>query len=375
MNRCPRHPIVASSRHRGVLAHFGAAWIVAVGALADESSAIPSRTAESSPIDALDQAALQETFRLLRTNYIEREALTLEELNRAALDGLLARLDFGAELVPITASDPQSTAAIEQSTDVPAVIAEPLDSGVAYLRPANFSLDSLPLLDAAMGALGQSADTTLILDLRTPGPPAEFAVAAQILDRFVPDGQPLFTVRKTDDPTPRQFRSSGIPKWPGKVIALIDDQCTNAAETIAAVLRASLQVPLIGSATRGRTMQYETAPISATHALRFASAEMRLPDDTSLFRKGLSPDLEIAAAPDVKSAVFARQPKEGVKLFITNPERPRHNEAALVAKTAPELDFQIAKSAGVSTPYDTPPPQDRALQAAVDVLTARRALK
>ncbi|MFN0125635.1 MAG: S41 family peptidase [Verrucomicrobiales bacterium] len=375
MNRFQRRPIATSDRLCGVLVHLGAAWLMAVGAPADETSATPSQTAESSPIDALDQAALQETFRLLRTNYIEREALTLEELNRAALDGLLARLDFGAELVPITAKNPQNTAATPTPSDDAAAIAEPLESGVAYLRPTQFSLESLPLIDAALSALGQSADTTLILDLRTPGPPAEFAVAAQILDRFVPDGQPLFTVRKTDDPTPREFRSSGISKWPGKVIALIDDDCPNAAETIAAVLRQALQAPLIGSATRGRTMQYETAPISATHALRFASAEMRLPDDTSLFRKGLAPDLEIPAASDVKSAVFARQSKEGAKLFITNPERPRHNEAALVAKTAPELAFQIAKSAGVETQYDAPPPQDRPLQAALDVLTARRALK
>ena len=36
----------------------------------------PCRGADSSPIDSLDQASLQETFRLLRKNYIEREALS-----------------------------------------------------------------------------------------------------------------------------------------------------------------------------------------------------------------------------------------------------------------------------------------------------------
>ena len=60
---------------------------------------------KASPIDSLDQSALQETFRLLRQNYIQRDQLTLENLNRAALAGLLERLDFGAELVARDAED------------------------------------------------------------------------------------------------------------------------------------------------------------------------------------------------------------------------------------------------------------------------------
>ncbi len=324
--------------------------------------------AAPSPIDALNQAALQETFRLLRTNYIQREALTLEELNRAALDGLLARLDFGAELVPL------GDASAAPDAPVPVVIAEPLGEAVAYLRPVTFSLETVPHFDAALGTLNATPETTLILDLRTPAPTADFAVAAGFLDRFVPAGQPLFSVQKPDDPAPRHFRSGEAPKWPGKLIVLIDDECTSAAETMAAVLRGALQAPLLGAATRGRTMQYETAPISATHALRFASAEMRLPDGTSLFRKGLTPDLEVASLPDAKAAVFDRQAQDGVRRFIVDPERPRHNEAALVAKSAPELAFQIAHSTGTPTPYDSPPLRDRPLQVAVDLLAARRAL-
>lgn len=362
--RRPRRPGPA----RGCTPRPPARLVPLLCAAALLAAGLPAAADPGSPIDALDQASLQETFRLLRTNYIQGDALTLEKLNRAALEGLLKRLDFGAELIPLT---PAPTAAAP-APDPPGLVLEKLADTIGYLRPAAFTLDEIPAFDAALAALAGEKPGTLILDLRTPAPPAEFAVAASLLERFLPAGQPLFSVQKPGDPAPRHFRTSGPPQWMGTLMVLIDADCTNVAETVAAVLQRTLQAPLIGSPTRGRTMQYETAPLSATHALRFASAEMRLPDGASLFRKGLAPTLAVPADPDAKSALFARQTEQGVRAGITNLERPRHNEAALVAGTSPELPHQLAQSAKRPTFWDTPPLQDRTLQVAVDVLTARR---
>ena len=361
--------------HRGLrgLGLAAAVWGAVLPMLRAAPPASAAPPPASSPLDTLDQAALQETFRLLRTNYIQRDTLTLETLNRAALEGLLARLDFGAELVPLAPAAPAAPSPAEPRS--PAVISESLADGIAYLRPAAFTLEAVPAFEAALKALPGGASATLILDLRTAGPPAEFAVAAQLLERFVPAGQPVFSVQKSDDPAPRHFRSAGAPSWTGRLMVLIDADCTNAAETVAAVLHRTLQAPLIGAPTRGRTMQYETAPLTPSHGLRFASAEMRLPDGTSLFRQGLEPALAVPADPQAKAAVFAGQAEQGVKRFVTNTERPRHNEAALVAGTAPELPHQLAQSAGRPTPHDSPPLQDRTLQVAVDVLTARQAVR
>ena len=324
------------------------------------SPAAAAAVAETSPINALDQAALQETFRLLRTNYVQREALTLEELNRAALEGLLKRLDFGAEMVPIKP--------VAAPTKPSPLVSEKLSDTLGYLRPASFTLDEMASFDAALRALVDTKAGTLILDLRTPAAHGEFAVAAQMLSRFLPPDQPLFSLQKPDDPRPQHFRSKDPPVWTGKLVLLIDEEANNVAETVAAVLEAKLHPPIFGSPTRGRTMEYQTAPISPSHALRFASAEMRLPDGTSLFRKGLVPTIPAAFNPDAKHRSFAAQPTEGVKKFIHSPERPRHNEQALVAGTAPELPFQLAESSGKPTEFDKPPLHDRVLQQAVDVL-------
>jgi C-terminal processing protease CtpA/Prc len=143
------------------------------------------------------------------------------------------------------------------------------------------------------------------------------------------------------------------------------------AETVAAVLVRTHNPPTFGSPTRGRTMEYQTAPVSATHALRFAAAEMRLPDGTSLFRKGLTPSITSPFNQDAKHRNFAAQRTDGVKKSITSTERPRDNEHALVTRTAPELPHLLAQSAGKRTEFDQPPLHDLALQQAVDVLEAR----
>ena len=152
---------------------------------------------------------------------------------------------------------------------------------------------------------------------------------------------------------------------------LIDADCNNVAETVAAVLSRTIRPPCSARRPGAGRWNTKTAPISPTHALRFASAEMRLPDGSSLFRKGLAPDIAAPFEPETKGRVFAAHATQGVKTFITSPERPHHNERALVTRTAPELDYQLAKSGKLPTEFDAPPLQDRVLLQAVDVRRRR----
>ena len=50
-------------------------------------------------IDTLDQSSMQEAFRLLTNDYLHHTQLDDLEVNRAALQGMLNRLDFGAMLL------------------------------------------------------------------------------------------------------------------------------------------------------------------------------------------------------------------------------------------------------------------------------------
>src|SRR4029079_12769039 len=69
--------------------------------------------AEGRPLlENLPQNAIQSAFQVLRRDYIRREDLTFEELNRAALQGLLERLDFGAEIVAKNGAEKAAAASV-----------------------------------------------------------------------------------------------------------------------------------------------------------------------------------------------------------------------------------------------------------------------
>lgn len=319
---------------------------------------------EASPIDQLDQAALQETFRVLRSNYIERERLTLEELNRAALEGLLQRLDFGAEIVPLQAP---TTAA----PPPPPLVREALSERLAYLRPGSWSAEELATAAEALRRFADTGHQTLIFDLRAPAPDGDFHLAARWLSLFMPPGQELFSLQKPGDPHPLSFRSEGTPVWTGSLALLFDEETNNIGEAVAAVLTSRQRLPTFGSPTRGRTMEYQTVPLTARHGLKFASAELRLPDGTSLFRRGLTPLLPAPFDRQAKATIFAALATEGVAKFLHAPVRPRQNEASLVAGTTPDLPYLLAKSAGHPTPYNEPPLLDLVLVQAVNLLEAQ----
>ncbi|MBL9154112.1 MAG: S41 family peptidase [Verrucomicrobiales bacterium] len=320
-------------------------------------------------VGELDQASLQEAFRVLRSDYIKRESLSYLELNRAAMQGLLERLDFGAMLL---------TRADREARDAPyAFFSEKLSPEVGYVRFGKYRRDELEALDKALVRFsGEAGLDTLIVDLRSPQAMADFEIAAQILSRFRPGGELVFKIRRPHEDRPRLFTTrAGAVVWDRRIIVLIDRETGNVGEIIAAVLRNTTGSLVIGETTIGMTVEYRDVPLAADRILRYAVAEVALPDGSSLFQKGVTPDVVTVVPSNVKQAVFRASERDGLAAFVFEKARPRMNEAALVAGTDPELDYYVAKSNGRDTDWDRPILRDRVLRQAVDLLAALPALE
>lgn len=316
-------------------------------------------TAEKKAPD-ITQNGIQTAFRILQREYIRSGDLTLDELNRAALHGLLDRLQFGAELV--------ARAELPKQAETGGVQAEMLQPGIALLRPMAFRQEEIASMEQQLANLVKDGAKHLILDLRAPSAPGDFDVAAAMLGLFVPENEVLFKTRQMTDSNTEVLRSDRAPLWRASLLVLIDGDTCNVGEAIAAVLRQRKQALLIGAATRGAAVRYETIPVDANWSLRFARAEVLLPDDTSIFRKGLTPDFPILLAEKTKRSFFNSKNPNHAALTITDAPRKRFNEAALVAGKNPELDSYIRRSAGMPLPEDKAKPSDTVLQRAVDFL-------
>ncbi|MBN8421557.1 MAG: hypothetical protein J0L73_21760 [Verrucomicrobia bacterium] len=319
--------------------------------------------ASSTETKDISQAGIQTAFRILQKEYIRSGDLTFDVLNRAALSGLLQRLDFGAELVPRTSE--------AKSGALTGVQAELLTQQIGYLRPREFTQRETKELEKHLRELVAKKVGHLILDLRSPSPPGNFNDAADMLSLFVPKGEVLFKMKQMGQTTAEVEMNSREPVWTKPLLVLVDDETSNLGETISAVLRQRKQALLIGAPTRGGAVRYETVPVDAEWSLRFARAEVLLEDDSSVFKKGLQPDFAVSMPTSLKRQVYHATDAADVKSSIIDKPRPRFNEAALVANTNPELDSYLKRSAGQALPEDAPKPSDTVLQRAVDLITTR----
>ncbi len=337
---------------------------------ANGSAAPAPATTENSPleklVDGLNQANLQEAYRLLSSEYIQRDRLDHLEINRAALQGLLARLDFGAMLL--------TESSISATNSPFSYFSCRVNDQIGYTRFGRFTPEELQSLDQTLQDLRENDPVrTLILDLRSPQGQADFAIAAEILSRFRPPNELLFKIRRPGDERPVLFTSRpAASSWSGEIVILVDRETGNVGEIIAAVLQGKNRSLVIGENTSGLTVEYRDVPIGQDRYLRYAIAEVVLESEVSLFRRGVTVDIPAAPSLEAKHEIFrAVDGGRALQDFLFREERPRMNEAALVAGTDPELDYYLAKSSGRPTKWDTTLPEDRALQKAVDILRTR----
>jgi C-terminal processing protease CtpA/Prc len=309
---------------------------------------------------------VQAAFQILRKDYIRGEDLNFEQLNRAALEGLIEHLGGGAKVVPV--------AEAQVVAGEPEVRQSVLADGIGWIRPMTFGVEEVALWTAALQKLkGQGCDTVL-LDLREAAGAGSFEVAAALLETVVPSGQVLFKLKQSGSAETEVRVSSKEPVWAGQVVVLVDGDTGNVGEAVAAVLQHQRRALVVGEKTRGATVRYQTLPLDAQFALQYASAELLLEDGSSLFQKGLEPDLVVGMEAEEKEAALERMAQGRVRELVHEVARERFNEAALVARRNPELEVYLKRSAGEETEDETQPPTDAVLQRAVDAVQAKETL-
>lgn len=337
-------------------------WIALAAAVPALLRADPAAPAK---IEGISQAAIQNAFQILRSEYIRSGDLNFDELNRAALQGLLERLDLGAGLIrKIEAQRPEIATG---------VIAEKLTADIAFLRPQSFAEAESAQLLTKLREFAEAKVPHLILDLRSAAAPGDFEIAASMLEGFLPEGQVMFKLKQVGREDAQLFISHAQPIWTQPLLVLVDEDTNNLGETIAAVLQQRRQAIVFGSRTRGATVRYETRPLDDVWLMRYARAEMLLPDDQSLFEKGITPDFPIDLPAAAKLELFSQEKRPPLRLTIFDQSRPRYNEAALVARKNPELEEYIRRSTGGPAMIADSSTQahDSVLQRAVDILVTR----
>ena len=315
----------------------------------------PSTPADAQAlVDSLAPAEIDETVRALKSNFVDPNALKDQEINRATLQGLLARLRGGAVLSP-GKTDAQTPAPF---------YGEVLANHIGYARVGSLTSENLAELDKALANFAVKKVDAVILDLRASAGGGEFQVAAEIAKRFIAKGKMMWTLHKTAARQDQTFSNDRDPAFPGMIIGLIDGETSGAAEALAAALKSKPQTLLIGQSSAGRAVEYSDFPLASGKILRVAVGEVIGPDGHSLFPGGVKPDLPVETSLTQKRQIFIASGQRGMAPFVFEAERPHFNETALIAGTNPEIELRQQRRNSEENL------RDAVLQRAIDVITS-----
>ncbi|MEY2480352.1 MAG: carboxyl-terminal processing protease [Verrucomicrobiota bacterium] len=308
----------------------------------------------------MNAAELQQAISLLRSNYLNPEALNETELNRATLEGLMQRVGRGVVLMANGKSDAPGTAT--------PFYGEIIEGHIGYLRLGALNRGNLQAMDSQLQTFASKKVDAVVVDLRASIASADFAAASDFAQRFCPKGKILFTLRKPTVKQEKTFTSERDPSYQGLVLVLADGDTSGAAEALAGVLHLYNKALIIGQSTAGRAVEYSDLPLASGKVLRVAVGEAVLPEGRPIFPEGVKPDLAVEMAPAEKREVFQQSLSKGMGPFVFEAERPHLNEAALLAGKNPEIEAME-----VSQQHRARPPEsarDIVLQRALDLITS-----
>lgn len=329
------------------------------------ATAIPWGLHARSPADlpgdrllALDAGQIQQALAALQQRHVATAALDETGLARATLAGLLQELQPGAEL---TGGEDPEPAAVPFHSEV-------LDGRIGYVRLGSLRTENLAQLDAALGTFSGGEIAGVILDLRGTPETRNFPLAAEAAGRFTPAGTPLFSLQARTESGSKKF-ASATPIHRGVLVVLVDSSTRGAPEALAAALRRHAGAMLVGTTTGGRAVEFADLPLGSGQFLRLAVAEVRVDGLPPLYPAGIVPDLEVPENVEVREALARAAAAGSVASLVFEQGRAQMNEAALMAGTNPDLEEV--------TDEETRSPRlfDRALQRAVDLVTAIRVLR
>jgi hypothetical protein len=304
-------------------------------------------------IDTLPAQDVETILQTLQTHYFDPAAVNPEARARATLQGLIDRLEGGAEIRTKTQTE----------TAESPFRAETVQGEIAYIRLGSITPANAEALTATLEQYKAKPPHALVLDLRATPPSTDYALAAEIIGRFCPRDRILFSLRTAAPQGTQNFLSKDDPLFSGTIAVVVSAGNRGAAEVIAASLRLEAAALIIGAKTVGDAVLRAEFPLEGDRVLSVAVAQAVLPGETTIHPHGVTPDIEVAVDEKTERELLHSELEQGIGPFVFDKERLHMNEAALVSGYNPEIDAALRARTDPPTPK-----RDATLQRAFDFL-------
>lgn len=174
---------------------------------------------------------------------------------------------------------------------VETVYTEKLKDDIWKVQITSFSENTYDDLLVALEKAEKKGMKGLILDLRqNPGGLLDQAI--NISNLFIPEGKLLFQTEMKDGSI-EKFKADNGEKIDIPLAIIIDDGSASASEILAAAVKESADVPLIGNRSFGKGTVQTAKDFSDGSNLKYTSAKWLTPKGNWIHEKGIKPDHKV----------------------------------------------------------------------------------
>lgn len=208
---------------------------------------------------------------------------------------LLIRGEKGTEvLLTIMRGEAKESVEVKIVRDVipiETIYSEMLEDGIAHIRITSFSSETYNELLLAIDEMEEQGMKGMIVDVRQ-NPGGRLDIAMKISDLFIENGKTLFQYESKNDVI-EIYPAKGKRKIMIPVALVMDDGSASASEILAAALKESAGIPLIGVKTFGKGTVQTPKDLPNGSNLKLTTAKWLTPDGNWIHEKGILPDFEV----------------------------------------------------------------------------------
>ncbi|MCM3236716.1 S41 family peptidase [Heyndrickxia oleronia] len=192
------------------------------------------------------------------------------------------------------AGSSESTKITITRDDIPVntVYSEMLENGVAKIQITSFSENTYNELLNGLKDMESKGMKSLILDLRqNPGGLLDQAI--KISNLFVPEGKKIVQIEDKKGKR-EEFVAEDGKKIDVPVAVIIDNGSASASEILAAAVKESAGIPLVGQKSFGKGTVQSATDFKDGSNMKITTAKWLTPDANWIHQKGIKPDYEVS---------------------------------------------------------------------------------